>query len=100
MPSFVSKANMVSIMTGIKEQMVAKEEGKGLSSNDFTDEYKQMVDDLAYVPMAINSFTIKNSTQEMGATVDTVELNWTLSKDPAELTLDGSPLEVSLRTTT
>lgn len=45
MPSFVSKANMVSIMTGIKEQMVAKEEGKGLSSNDFTDEYKQMVDD-------------------------------------------------------
>lgn len=100
MPSFVSKANMVSIMTGIKEQMVAKEEGKGLSSNDFTDEYKQMVDDLAYVPMTIDSFSVQNPTQEMGATVDTVTLNWTLSKDPAELTLDNSPLEVSLRTTT
>lgn len=100
MPSFVSKANMVSIMGGIKRQMVVKEEGKGLSSNDFTDEYKKMVDDLAYVPMTIDVFSVQNPTQEMGATVDTVTLSWKLSKDPKTLTLDESPLEVGLRTTT
>ena len=31
-----------------KEHFVEKEVGKGLSKNDFTDEYKKKIDDLAY----------------------------------------------------
>ena len=60
-----------------KEHFVAKEAGKGLSKNDFTDEYKKMIDDLAYVPIAINTFTNNINTVEMGSTVTEVVLNWT-----------------------
>lgn len=77
---------------------VAQEAGKGLSKNDFTDEYKKMIDDLAYVPMAINSFSNTVNTVEMGSTVNDVTLNWTLNKQPKTLKLDEEGLDVSLRT--
>lgn len=77
---------------------VAQEAGKGLSKNDFTDEYKKMIDDLAYVPMAINSFSNTVNTVEMGSTVNDVTLNWTLNKQPKSLKLDNEVLDVSLRT--
>lgn len=77
---------------------VAQEAGKGLSKNDFTDEYKKMIDDLAYVPMAINSFSNIVNTVEMGSTVNDVTLNWTLNKQPKTLKLDNEALDVSLRT--
>lgn len=77
---------------------VAQEAGKGLSKNDFTDEYKKMIDDLAYVPMAINSFSNTVNTVEMGSTVNDVTLNWTLNKQPKNLKLDNEVLDVSLRT--
>ena len=61
---------------------VRKEEGKGLSSNDFSDEYKQKIDDLAYTKIAINSLTATNSSNEIGATVTATDIAWTLNKEP------------------
>ena len=61
---------------------VRKEEGKGLSANDFTDEYKQKIDDLAYTKIAINSLTATNSSNEIGATVTASDATWTLNKEP------------------
>lgn len=82
----------------VKEHFVAKEEGKGLSSNDFTDEYMQMIQDLAYVPIAISSFTNNVNTVEMGSTVTDVTLNWTLNKEPESQKVDSETIEKTLRT--
>lgn len=61
---------------------VRKEDGKGLSSNDFSDEYKQKIDDLAYTKIAVNSLTATNSSNEIGATVAATDVAWTLNKEP------------------
>lgn len=82
----------------VKEHFVAKEEGKGLSSNDFTDEYKQMIQDLAYVPIAISSFTNNVNTVEMGSTVTDVTLSWVLNKEPESQKVDNETVEKSNRT--
>lgn len=82
----------------VKEHFVAKEDGKGLSSNDFTDEYMQMIQDLAYVPIAISSFTNNVNTVEMGSTVTDVTLNWTLNKEPESQKVDSETIEKTLRT--
>ena len=66
----------------LKEQFVGKEDGKGLSENDFTDEYKQMIDDLAYVKIAVNSMSATNNNNEIGATVTATDVTWTLNKEP------------------
>ena len=83
-----------------KEHFVAKEAGKGLSKNDFTDEYKKMIDDLAYVPIAINTFTNNINTVEMGRTVTEVVLNWTYNKTPKVASLDAEQIDVNLKTKT
>lgn len=83
-----------------KEHFVEKEVGKGLSKNDFTDEYKKMIDDLAYVPIAINTFTNNINTVEMGSTVTEVVLNWTYNKTPKAATLDTEQIDVNLKTKT
>lgn len=64
------------------ERYVRKEEGKGLSTNDFSDEYKKIVDDLNYTKIAINSMTATNSNNEIGATVTDTDVAWTLNKTP------------------
>lgn len=64
------------------ERYVKKEVGKGLSSNDFSDEYKKKIDDLAYTKIAINSLTATNSSNEIGATVTASDVTWTLNKEP------------------
>lgn len=79
-------------------KFVAKQEGKGLSQNDFTDEYKKMIDDLAYVPIAISAFTNSVNTVEIGSTVDEVTLNWTLNKEPVSQKVDGTAVDKALRT--
>ena len=64
------------------ERYVKKEVGKGLSSNDFSDEYKKKIDDLAYTKIAINSLTATNSSNEIGATVTASDIAWALNKEP------------------
>lgn len=48
-----------------------------------------------YKPITINSFSNNKNTQEMGATITDVLLNWALSKKPKTLTLDEQPLTVT-----
>lgn len=82
----------------LEAKFVAQQDGKGLSQNDFTDEYKRMIDDLAYVPMAISAFTNSVNTVEMGSTVDAVTLNWTLNKEPEYQKVDSTAVDKTLRT--
>lgn len=82
----------------MEEKFVKQEEGKGLSSNDFTNEYKKKIDDLAYTPIAINSFSNSVNTAEMGSTVTDVTLSWTLNKEPVSQKLDSETLDAALRT--
>lgn len=81
----------------LEERFVQKETGKGLSANDFTDEYKKMIEDLAYVPIAINSFTNNVNTVEMGSTVTAVTLSWTLNKEPESQKVDGAAVDKTAR---
>lgn len=66
----------------LNAEFVTQEEGKGLSANDFTDEYKQMIDDLAYVKIAVNTMSATNSSNEIGATVVATDVTWALNKTP------------------
>ena len=52
------------------------------TTNDFSDEYKKIVDDLNYTKIAINSMTATNSNNEIGATVTDTDVAWTLNKTP------------------
>ncbi len=79
------------------ERYVKKEVGKGLSSNDFSDEYKKKIDDLAYTKIAINSLTATNSSNEIGATVTASDIAWTLNKEPKTQKIKfGSEVEEAL----
>lgn len=98
MGKFLDQDGLTYVWDKIKSRFVASEEGKGLSSNDFTDEWKQKIEDLAYEPMAISAFTNNVNTVEMGSTVDAVTLNWTLNKDPESQKVDNTPVEASKRT--
>lgn len=81
------------------ERYVAKEEGKGLSTNDFSDAYKKIVDDLNYKKITINSLTATNSSNEIGATVTASEVTWSLSKTPKTQKIKfGSESEETLST--
>lgn len=80
--SFLDKTGLTHLIEKNDERYVKKEEGKGLSSNDFSDEYKQMIDDLAYVQIAVSSMTATNSSNEIGATVTATDVSWTLNKEP------------------
>lgn len=82
--------NAPKIPTKISEleddsNFVKAEEGKGLSSNDFTNEYKKKIDDLSYVKIAFVSASINKATNEIGSTVTDVDVNWKLNKTPKTL---------------
>lgn len=51
--------------------------------------------DLMYKPITINSFTNSVGTVEIGTTVNKVTLNWSLSKTPKTITLNGKSLDIS-----
>lgn len=56
MGTYLDQAGLAHVWDKAKTTFVIAEEGKGLSSNDFTDEWKQKIEDLAYEPMAISAF--------------------------------------------
>ena len=82
MSKYLDQNGLAHLISKNDERYVQKEEGKGLSSNDFSDEYRQIVDDLNYTKIAINSMTATNSNNEVGATVATTDVAWTLNKTP------------------
>lgn len=79
---YLDKDGLAYLITKNDTRYVRQEEGKGLSSNDFSDEYRKIVDDLNYKKIAIDSLTATNSSNEMGATVTDTDVSWTLNKEP------------------
>ena len=69
-------------------------------TNREIEKLKTAVSDLQYVPISINSFTNDKNIVEMGTTISTIVLNWSTNKTPTTLTLDGSTLSPSIKTTT
>ena len=82
MSKYLDQNGLAHLISKNDGRYVKKEAGKGLSSNDFSDEYKQIVDDLNYTKIAINSMTATNSNNEVGTTVTTTDVAWTLNKMP------------------
>ena len=82
MAKYLDQNGLAHLVEKNDERYVRKEEGKGLSTNDFSDEYKKIVDDLNYTKIAINSMTATNSNNEIGATVTDTDVAWTLNKTP------------------
>lgn len=94
-----TEGGLQALVNQIKARQMA-EEGKGLSTNDFTDEYKQMIDDLAYVQIAVSSMSATNASNEIGSTVTQTTVTWTLNKTPESLTIKfGSEAEITLENT-
>lgn len=79
---YLDQEGLAHLVQKNDERYVKKEVGKGLSSNDFSDEYKKKIDDLAYTKIAINSLTATNSSNEIGATVTASDIAWALNKEP------------------
>lgn len=97
MAKYLDETGLAHLVEKNDGRYVRKVDGKDLSSNDFTDEYKQMIDDLAYVKIAVNSMSATNAGNEIGATVTNTTVNWTLNKTPKTLKIKfGSEAEESL----
>ena len=73
---------------------------KNSNVEEALDELTKRMDDVQYTPIQITSFSNSVNTVEMGSTVNTVVLNWGYNKEPKAATLDGSVLDVKLRTKT
>lgn len=65
-------------------------EMKTLNGYEIVDAYaREAIANLSYVPIAINSFTNNVKSAEIGSTVDSVTLSWTLNKEADSVLLDG-----------
>lgn len=89
----------------IDDMFVKQEAGKGLSENDFTDEYRQLIDDLAYTAIAFVSASATNATNEIGSTVTETAVTWSFNKEPKAQTIKFGPevaevLDKSIRSKT
>lgn len=71
----------------IDDIFVKQEAGKGLSENDFTDEYRQLIDDLAYTAIAFASASATNATNEIGSIVTETVIVWSFNKEPKTQTI-------------
>lgn len=71
----------------INDMFVKQEAGKGLSENDFTDEYRKLIDDLAYTAIAFVSASATNATNEIGSTVTETVITWYFNKEPKTQTI-------------
>lgn len=71
----------------IDDMFVKQENGKGLSENDFTDEYRQLIDDLAYTAIAFVFASATNATNEIGSTVTGTAITWSFNKEPKAQTI-------------
>lgn len=97
MAKYLDETGLAHLVEKNDERYVRKVDGKDLSSNDFTDAYKQMIDDLAYVKIAVNSMSATNSSNEIGSTVTATTVTWNLNKDPKTIKIKfGSEAEETL----
>ena len=99
MAKYLDEVGLAHLVERNDARYVRQVEGKGLSTNDFSDEYKKIVDDLNYKKITINSLTATNSSNEIGTTVSQTNVAWTLSKEPKTIKIKfGSETEEELET--
>lgn len=65
---YVNKAGLTTFWLEIKNKIVMKEDGKGLSTNDFTNEEKQNLEDRMNVPF-ITDEEIEQCFEDAQATI-------------------------------
>ena len=66
-------------------------------------EIKKIMDDIAelkYVPIDITSITNNVGTKELGSSVDSVTISWTVNKEPMSQTVQGESVDVTERSKT
>lgn len=82
MPKYLDYDGLEHLIQKNDARYVRQADGKGLSTNDFTDEYKQMIEDLSYKKIAVSSMSATNSSNEIGSTVTDTMVTWALNKEP------------------
>lgn len=70
------------------------------NATDELAEIRNDIADLKYVPIDITHIANNVGTKEMGSSVDSVTISWTLNKDPESQTLHGTSVETSARSKT
>lgn len=68
--------------------------------DDALKDVKEQLANLLYEAISITSFTNNVGTVELGSTVTSVTLTWATNKAPTTLTLDGTAMDVALKTHT
>lgn len=94
------EAGNIVVKEEIKQTAANVSYGDNSNVDVALDDIYAKLGDLMYTPISITSFTNNKNTQEMGSTVTDVVLNWNYNKTPETLSLDGSTLDVSLKTKT
>lgn len=80
----------------IDKTFMRKEEGKGLSTNDFDDTYKELLDTLdRNTDMKINVLEYDAENIQLGQTIENLTLHYELSKVPSKIVLDGKILDIT-----
>ena len=73
----------------------------GIKENsDSVSKLSEEIADLKYVPIDITKMSNDVGTVEMGTVVNTVNISWTLNKEPESQELDGTAVEASARSKT
>ena len=90
MAKFIDETGLAHLIEKNDARYVRQVEGKGLSTNDFSDAYKKIVDDLNYVKIAVSNMSATNSTNEIGSTVTESTVTWKLNKTPKTLKIKFS----------
>mgnify|MGYP000196523002 FL=1 len=94
---YLDQDGLAHLVAKNDERYVKQVPGKGLSENDFTDEYKQKIDDLVYEKINFTSASATNASNEIGATVTATKVTWALNKTPKTLKIKfGSDQEETL----
>ena len=89
--SFVNRAEAAAVRA---EEAADRAEAAG-GGSDFEkrlSDLEKNVDDLIYEEITITSFSASPSIAEIGSTVSSVVLSWSVNKTPKALTLDGSTI--------
>ena len=91
----ISQAISVSIAAAERAEEAADRAEAAGGGSDFEkrlSDLEKNVDDLIYEEITITSFSASPSIAEIGSTVSSVVLSWSVNKTPKALTLDGSTI--------
>jgi hypothetical protein len=77
------------------DQLEAEDEVEDAAFDKRVDYLEEKVADLLYVPISVSSFTNSVGTVEIGSTVESVTLNWSLNKVAVKAEIDNESVATS-----